>query len=117
MMQLTRAYSKKIFWFLYFLVYVIKDLIISNFIVAYYILVVPSRKLKPGVVAVPLEQGSDLQLVLLSNVISLSPGTLSIDLSDDKKFLFVHSMFCQYPEIFIKETKKNFERPIIGMMQ
>ena len=112
----VHRYIKKLFWFFYFLVYIIKDIIISNFIVAYYILI-PFRKLKPGVVAVPVEKGSDLQLVFLSNMVSLSPGTLSIELSDDKKFLFVHSMFCQYPEVFVKEVKKNFERPIIGIMQ
>lgn len=115
-MKLPRNLPKKIVRFIYFMLFISKDLISSNLQVAFHILC-PTRKFKPGVVAIPIQKGSDLQIALLSNIISLSPGILTLELSDDKKLLFVHSMFCDNKEALIRFIQKNFEQPLVGIIQ
>jgi multicomponent Na+:H+ antiporter subunit E len=68
------------------------DLLRSSVIVAYDVLT-PGLAGAPAVVAVPLEVRSSVAITLLANTISLTPGTLSLDVSDDRSTLYVHSMY------------------------
>ena len=61
-------------------------LILANIRVSYSVLA-PFSKMRPGVVAIPLDIKSDEEITLLANMITLTPGTLSIDVSDDKRVL------------------------------
>ena len=115
-MKFVKSLPKKIIRLIYFIFFILKDLFVSNLQVAFHILY-PYRKFKPGVVAVPIKEGSDLQITLLSNLISLSPGILTLELSDDKKLIFVHSMFCDHKEAVIRSIQDNFEKLLIGIIQ
>ena len=46
----------------------------------------------------PLRVDRDFEITLLANLITLTPGTLSVDVSDDRKTLFVHAIDCSDPE-------------------
>ena len=58
----------------------------------------PASRANPGIVAVPLEARTDAEITLLSNLITMTPGSLSIDVSDDRSVIYVHSMFVDDPE-------------------
>ena len=53
----------------------------------------PHPKIRPGIIGVPLDAKTDGEITLLACLITLTPGTLSLDVSDDRKTLYVHSMY------------------------
>lgn len=93
----------------------IYELIKANLEVAYEV-ITPGFHMRPGIVMVPLDVKSDMGITLLANMISLTPGTLSIDVSNDKKVLFVHAMYIKDREQFIDSVKNGFERRILEIM-
>jgi multicomponent Na+:H+ antiporter subunit E len=86
-------------------------LILANIRVSYSVLA-PFSKMRPGIVAIPLDIESDEEITLLANMITLTPGTLTIDVSDDKRVLYVHGMHVQDPESFREEIKQGFEKRV-----
>ena len=66
--------------------------------------------MRPGIVAIPLDIERDIEITLLANMITLTPGTLSIDVSNDKRILYVHGMHVQDLEEFKREIKDGFEK-------
>lgn len=99
-----------------FLFFFLWELVMSNLRVAVDV-VTPKHRMKPGVVAVPLDVDRDEEITLLANLISLTPGTLSLDVSDDKKVLYVHAMYVEDPEAFRKEVKEGFERRVKELLR
>ncbi|MCR9017486.1 Na+/H+ antiporter subunit E [Aquiflexum gelatinilyticum] len=77
----------------------------------------PKSKLEPAIVKVPLDAKTDVEISILSNIISLTPGTLIMDVSDDKKVVYVHVMHLLDKENFIKEIKLKFEKPLLELMR
>jgi len=71
--------------------------------------------MKPGIIGVPLDVTSDGEITMLANLITLTPGTLSLDVSADKKVLYVYSMYITNREDFIKGIKNGFEKRIIEL--
>jgi len=72
----------------------------------------PSLDLTPAVIAVPLDLRHEAAIVLLANMVSLTPGTLSIDLSEDNSCLYVHTMYGADPVATRQAIKRDFERRI-----
>lgn len=95
-----------------FAFYFIYELIKANLQVAWEVST-PKLYMKPGIVGVPLDIKSDAQITFLANLITLTPGTLSLDISEDKKVLYVHSMYIKDREEFIKSIKNGFEKRIL----
>ena len=104
--QLSKA-PKAVGLFLYFL----KELLLSNAAVARSILR-PVSSLSPGIVAVPLDLTSDAGITVLANLITLTPGTLSLDVSSDRRTLYVHALDVADPDAFRREVKEGFERRV-----
>ena len=65
--------------------------------------------LKPAIVAVPLTVKSDAEITLLANMITLTPGTLSIDVSEDRSVLYVHALTMDDREALIADIANGFE--------
>jgi multicomponent Na+:H+ antiporter subunit E len=86
------------------------ELIISSLRVAYIVL--SPAALRPGVIAVPLDIKTDAEIALLTNVITLTPGTLSLDVASDRSTLYVHAIEAPEPNEFCREIKQNFERRV-----
>jgi len=86
-------------------------MIVSSSILAYDILR-PKQSFRHGIVAVDLDLKSDTALLAFINLVSMTPGSLSVDLSADRKKLYVHSMYLDNPEEFVEELKANFEKRI-----
>jgi multicomponent Na+:H+ antiporter subunit E len=103
----------KIVFFFFFFSY---ELIKANIQVAFDV-VTPKFYMKPGIVKVPLDAKTDIEITLLANLISLTPGTLSLDVSSDKKVLYVHAMYLSNKEKFIKDIKKGFEKRLLEILR
>ncbi|WHO72299.1 Na+/H+ antiporter subunit E [Rhizobium sp. BT03] len=73
----------------------------------------PDMKLKPGIFAFPLTVTSDFEITLLANLITLTPGTLSVDVSTDRRTLYVHALDCSDPETAKRDIANGFERKIM----
>ena len=95
-----------------FVIYFIYQLIKANVQVAWEV-GTPKLHMTPGIVGVPLDVKSDAQITLLANMITLTPGTLSLDVSEDKKVLYVHSMYITNREEFVRDIKDGFEKRIL----
>jgi len=92
------------------------ELVLSNFKVLWDI-VTPSHINRPGIVGVPLSARSDLEIFVVANLISLTPGSLSVDLSGDRKILYVHIMFLDDPEKTRQYIKTGLERRVLEVMR
>ncbi|HUC81136.1 MAG TPA: Na+/H+ antiporter subunit E [Flavisolibacter sp.] len=103
----------KIIGFFFFFLY---EMLKANLQVAYEVMT-SHLHMKPGIVKIELEAQSDLEITLLSNLISLTPGTLVIDVSDDKKVMYVHGMYLQDKEKFIQSIKLGLEKPLLNIMR
>lgn len=100
--------------FLLFFFFFLYELVKANLQVAYEIMT-PNFKMTPGIIKVPLDVKSDAGITLLSNLITLTPGTLALDISDNKEVLYVHSMYISDKETFIKSIKDGFEKRILEL--
>ena len=88
------------------------ELLLSNLRVLWDV-ITPGHISRPGIVGIPLEAETDMEILLVTSLISLTPGTLSIDLSADRRVLFVHVMFVDDPERFRTGIKEGLERRIL----
>ncbi|MCD2177430.1 Na+/H+ antiporter subunit E [Rhizobium sp. C1] len=89
-----------------------KELALSAFKVA-VLVSRPKMDLKPGIFAFPLRVDRDFEITLLANLITLTPGTLSVDVSDDRRFLYVHALDCADPQATIRDIADGFEAKIL----
>jgi multicomponent K+:H+ antiporter subunit E len=94
----------------YFLV-VLWDILIANVVVAKLILS-PNRKLQPGFFVIDLDARHPLAISLLANTISLTPGTVSCDVSADRKQLLVHALHLEDTAATIHDIKTRYEAPL-----
>ena len=99
-----------------FLFYFLYKMIAANVQVAYDV-VTPKYFFKPGIIRYPLEVATDIEINLLSTIISMTPGTLILDISEDKKFLFIHVMYLKDKEHFITQMKKGFEHRLLEILR
>ena len=94
-----------------YLLRLLRDIVVANFDVAK--LVLSSRsKLRPGFIMYPLDLTDDLPITLLASTISLTPGTVSADLTDDKRYLLIHVLDMHDEASLIEELKQRYERPL-----
>ena len=99
------------FWLLVYLVIFTWECIKANFDVAYRVLH-PAMPIKPGIVKVHLELKSDFARTMLANSITMTPGTISVDIIDD--MLFVHWIYVRSedPEVYSRKIAGKFEKYI-----
>ena len=86
------------------------ELLIANFRVAADVL--RGNRMVPAVVAIPLDVTSDGEILLLSMLINITPGSVTIDLSGDRRTLYVHVMHMNTAEETRREIKDGFERRV-----
>ena len=104
-------YFKRIPLVLGLLGYFLFDLLRANIRMAGIIL---SRKMKlrPAVIAVPLILKSEPAIILLANLMTLTPGTLSLDISTDRRMLYLHTVYLEDAEAFKQELIEGYEHRI-----
>ena len=80
-------------------------------------MITPPFYSRPGIVAVPLDARTDFEIMTLANLISLTPGTLSLDVSEDRRTLYVHAMFIDDPDALRREIKQGMERRVLEALR
>lgn len=103
----------KVLGFFFFFLY---EMLKANWQVAYEVMT-SHLHMKPGIVKIELDAKTDLEITLLSNLISLTPGTLVVDVSDDRKVMYVHGMYLEDKAKFIESIKLGLEKPLLTIMR
>jgi|TARA_A100001391_G_scaffold133631_1_gene92607 multicomponent Na+:H+ antiporter subunit E len=75
------------------------------------------KRLAPGIIAYPLTVKTDAQITLLANLITLTPGTLSVDVSDDRTTLYIHVLEMHDRADVIASIRNGFEARIIEVFE
>jgi multicomponent Na+:H+ antiporter subunit E len=91
------------------------ELVISSIQVVWDVLT-PEHKSIPRIVEMPLDVRSEFGILIITNFISLTPGTLSLDVSPDRRKLFVHAMFADDPDAVIAQLKR-YERYVMEAIE
>jgi multicomponent Na+:H+ antiporter subunit E len=94
----------------------LRELTIATARVAYDVLT-PTPYMKPAVLGIPLDVETDAEIAMLAIVITLTPGTLALDVSSDRKTLYVHAMYVTDPEAIRRDIKQGFERRILELLR
>ena len=92
------------------------ELLVANLRIAYEV-VTPSHNMKPGVVAIPLDVETDVEITLLANLITLTPGTLSLDVSDDRRVLYIHAMYVDDADKLRLSIKDGFAKRVMELLR
>ena len=88
------------------------DIFTANLQVAVWILR-PNRKLQPAFIQYELELRSPLAISVLANTISLTPGTVSCDLSSDQRYLLIHSLHTIDADSLSQQIHHRYEKPLM----
>lgn len=98
-----------LFWFAW-------ALLLSNVRVAHDV-ATPGHFSRPGIVAIPLDAKTPFEITLFANLISLTPGTLSLDVSSDNKTLYIHAMYIDDPDSLRHEIKEGLEKRLLELLR
>ena len=99
-----------------FALFFARELILANLRVAYDV-ITPGYHIRPAIVAVPLDAKTDAEITMLANLITITPGSFSLDVSADRSVLYVHAMYVGDPEAFRREIKEGFERRVLELLR
>ncbi len=94
---------------------VIKDIMVASVEVAF--LVLSTRQPKPFFVVYPLELQDPLAITILASTISLTPGTVTADISDDNTSLLIHALDARSSQEVIDAIRTRYEKPLLEMFQ
>ncbi len=110
------GFVRKLPRFLAFIVYFAKELLVANLRVAYDV-ITPRYHMRPGIVAIPLDARTDVEIVSLANLITLTPGTVSLDVSTDRRVLYIYTMFIDDRDSLVREIKDGLERRVLEILR
>jgi multicomponent Na+:H+ antiporter subunit E len=99
-----------------FFAFYLWELVLANLRVAYDVLT-PRHHMRPGIIGIPLDAETDQEITLLANLITLTPGSLAVDVSADRKTLYVHEMFIGDLEQTRAKVKSGYERRVLELLR
>ena len=111
-----RRYVRRLPQAISFTLFYFKEVVLSTLRVALDV-ITPATYRRPGIIAMPLDAKTDAEIALLSNLITFTPGTLSLDVSADKKVLYVHCMFLGDPDRDREALKEGLERRVLELLR
>lgn len=92
------------------------ELVVSSLQVA-VAAVSPNPKPRAAILSLPVEARSDLEQTLLANLISLTPGSLTFDVSESRDEFAVHAMFVDDPEAARRDLKSGLEQRLLDALR
>jgi multicomponent Na+:H+ antiporter subunit E len=105
-------YFKRVTAIIYLIFLFAKELILANLEVLKFVYK-PKMDFEPGIFALPTELKSNWEITMLANLITLTPGTLSVCLSNDNKLIYIHAVDIADVEDTITQIKESFEKAIM----
>jgi multicomponent K+:H+ antiporter subunit E len=94
---------------------VLKDIVLSNIDVARRVLG-PQAALQPAWVWVPLRLQSPPGIVALAGIVTLTPGTVSSEITEDRRHLLVHALHCTDPAALVADIQARYEAPLLEIL-
>ena len=91
------------------------ELVVANMRLALDV-ATPRFQMTPGILAVPLDVTRDSEILLLSILINLTPGSVALDVSDDRTVMYVHVMYISSAEAARALIKSGFERRVLELL-
>ena len=114
--ETDRRYFYRVPKIIGFVFYFLYELLKANIQVAFDV-ITPKYFFKPGIVKYTMAAKTDYEIQLLSTMISLTPGTLIVDISDDKKTIYIHVMYLTDAETFVRQTQTGLERRLLTILR
>ena len=108
----AEAYLLKIRRAFRLVIFFLRELIVANLRLAHDILT-PTHYTQPAILAIPLDAKTDGEITLLANLITLTPGTLTLDVSADRRTLYIHSMYTVDAGEVKRSIKEGLEKKIL----
>lgn len=112
----SRAYFGKGGEIISFVGFFIWALTVANIRMAWYA-IGPPGIIHPGIIAVPLREMTEIEVTTLGNLVTLTPGTLTIDVSPDRRTIYVHVMDARDPDRIRREIQDGFERRVLELLR
>lgn len=112
----TSTYAPRLWRVLRFLAFSLRELLLSNLQIAYDI-ITPRLRAQPQIIAIPLEARTDTKVTLLANFLTLTRGTLALDVSVDQQTLYVHAMYARNRDDFLREAKEGLEARLLETLR
>lgn len=97
--------ARQIVWSIYLFAYTLYGIVKANALVAWEVLT-PTHYMRPGIIGIPLRCTTNAQITLLAILISLTPGTLFLDIARDRRTIYVHGLHVRTPEHFRQRIEK-----------
>ena len=109
-------YFVKVWQVIGFGLFFLWELLRANLRVAYDVLT-PGFHMQPRVIGIPLEARTDAEIMALTYFINLTPGSVVLDVSNDRSMIFVHVMYAPDADAMRREIKEGGERRILRLMR
>ena len=109
-------YFKRIQRTVSFAAFYVWELVLANVRVASDVLT-PRPRIRPGVLAIPLDANTDTEITLVANLLTLTPGSVSLDVSSDRRFLYLHAMYIDDVEAYRASVKADIERRVLEVLR
>lgn len=105
-------YMKRLWAVIKLLILFLKELLVSSFVVI-GLIIRPKLAVRPGIFALQTELETDWEITVLSCLICLTPGTLTLDVSRDGRTLYIHAIDIEDAELLSRQIKGSFEKAIM----
>jgi multicomponent K+:H+ antiporter subunit E len=111
-----RPHMHQPFTLMRYLAVLLWDIVRANLTVARLVLG-PTARLRPAFIHLPLDLGNDFAIAVLANTISLTPGTVSADISPDRRTLLIHALDVTDEARLVAHIKSRYEAPLKEIFQ
>lgn len=99
-----------------FIMYFLYDMLKANIEVAMDV-VTPNYNMKPGIIKFEMDAKTDFEITMLANMVAMTPGTLVIDISKDKKYMYIHVMYLKDIVRFKRNLKQRTEKKLLEIIR
>jgi multicomponent Na+:H+ antiporter subunit E len=106
----------KPFQAIHFICYYLKELVLANIQLARHILG-PQVSLEPGFLRVELKTRNSQELLLFANLITMTPGTMAVEVSEDQRWIYIHTLFAKDLEKVRRDLYENLQGRVIRLLR
>ena len=99
-----------------FLLFYLMELLLANFRVAHDA-VTPTHHMRPALLAIPLDARTDFEILLFANLMTMTPGSVTVDISKDRRTLYLHVMYVEDADEIRRSIKHDFERRVLRLLR
>jgi multicomponent Na+:H+ antiporter subunit E len=112
----ARSYVRRIPRVAVFIIAYAYEVLLSSLRIAWEV-VTPFPRRSPGIIQVPLDVKTDTEIALLANLVTFTPGTVAIDIAEDKSHMVVHDMFITDPDESRQRIKQRYELWVMRLLR